>query len=591
MESPITIREAVLSVQRQDYLLPSIQREFVWDAKQTEKLFDSLLRGFPIGSFLFWKVQEENANRFKFYEVMKHFHARDDAHLKPASIPQGKALTVILDGQQRLTSMSIALLGYRADKLPHKRATNPDAYPKKRLYLNLAKKYERDDDPDREFDFRFLTDADAAARNDGEYWFPVRDILQFAQGSQPDIGKLMAYTASNQLNAWGAEALGKLSHAVVSSPVIHYFQEDEQSLNRVLNVFVRLNSGGTPLSYSDLLLSIATAQWKTDARETIYGLVDDLNLAFGAGKRFDKDFVLKSALVLVDLPDVKFDVDNFNAENTARIEAQWSDAVRAPLLGAVRLAALFGFDETTLTAANVLIPVAYWLKQRAAPTDVVESAKFAEDRTRIRTWLILALLKSAFSAKTDTLLAAVRTAMQKVNPNDGFPLSTIETALNTHGRPLRFSDEDIDDLMEYEYGRRETFPVLAALYPRLNTQFKFHVDHIFPRSAFHKQKLQKAGLPPDAIATFQALVNTLPNLQLLPGVINEEKLASPFEEWTRQMREDQDKKRWSDYCAQHHIPPLSNYTLLNFAAFHEQRKALLRKELTSVLRTTPMGVT
>jgi uncharacterized protein with ParB-like and HNH nuclease domain len=55
-QMPITIAQALRGIQTYDYVLPAIQREFVWDTGQVARLFDSLLRGYPIGSFLFWKV-------------------------------------------------------------------------------------------------------------------------------------------------------------------------------------------------------------------------------------------------------------------------------------------------------------------------------------------------------------------------------------------------------------------------------------------------------------------------------------------------------------------------------------------------------
>ena len=62
-------------------------------------------------------------------------------------------------------------------------------------------------------------------------------------------------------------------------------------VERVLNIFIRLNSGGTVLSYSDLLLSIAVAQWKqVDARAEIHKFVDELN-RIGTGFALSQDFV------------------------------------------------------------------------------------------------------------------------------------------------------------------------------------------------------------------------------------------------------------------------------------------------------------
>ena len=61
--------------------------------------------------------------------------------------------------------------------------------------------------------------------------------------------------------------------------IINYYVEEEQDLDKVLNIFIRVNSAGTVLGYSDLLLSMATAEWTAyDAREEINRLVEDLNL-------------------------------------------------------------------------------------------------------------------------------------------------------------------------------------------------------------------------------------------------------------------------------------------------------------------------
>jgi len=403
MEAPITIREAVSAIRRRDYLLPAIQREFVWTAEKTESLFDSLMRGYPVGSFLFWKVAPESSQRYKFYEFMQEFHAQTKKHLAPFEIAEPKHLTVVLDGQQRLTSLAIGLLGYRADKEKGKWANNPKAYPKRRLYLNLAAPCLSDEEIDREYDFRFLTDAEAQEKDNDHHWFLLKNVLDFAGVQGMDMAKLLGYIQENKLNTFGGQALLKLCQVIVQDPVLHYFQEDEQALDRVLNIFIRLNSGGIALSYSDLLLSIATAQWKSDAREAIYGLVDELN-EFGDGFEFDKDFVLKSALVLTDRPSIKFNVENFDKVNTQAIEENWDKSVSAPLLKAAELAASFGYHGKTLTSSNVLIPIAYYLRQIGSPANFTSHPNFAEDRKLLRKWLVVGLLKSVFSAKTDTVL-------------------------------------------------------------------------------------------------------------------------------------------------------------------------------------------
>ncbi len=579
MEAPITVAEAVLAIQKRDYLLPAIQREFVWTAEKTIALFDSLMRGYPVGSFLFWRVDEDHSQAYKFFEFMQNFDAQDNKRLKPYDIPLPRTLTVVLDGQQRLTSLAIGLLGFRADRIKGKWAKNSSAYPKKRLYLNLGAKYSGQEELDREYDFRFLTDDEAAVQSDTEHWFPLRKMLEFRDGADVNTEKLMGYVTTHKLNGWGGGALAKLCNVLLKNPVVHYFREDEQSLDRVLNVFVRLNSGGIPLSYSDLLLSIASAQWTNDAREAIYGLLDDLN-EYGDGFEFDKDFVLKSALVLNDLPDIGFNVNNFGKKNTEAIESGWETNVRLPLSLAVELAAALGYHGKTLTSSNVLIPVAYYLRELGSPAGFCTAPKYAAHRASIRKWLVASLLKSVLSSKTDTVLAAVRAAIRD-SEEEGFPLVAVEKALLSHGVTMRFSDEELDNLLASEYGKRNTFSVLAALYPSLNTQFKFHLDHVFPKSGFYKNRLKAAGFGEDAIVRMQELMNQIPNLQFLEGLVNQSKLDAAFNDWIGPMQAK--PAEWAQYQQQHAIPALASYGLDQFEEFFKQRRTELMLRLKQAL--------
>jgi uncharacterized protein with ParB-like and HNH nuclease domain len=67
--NPITIKEAIDKIVDRTYLLPAIQRKFVWSSDQIEILFDSIMRGYPINSFMFWEVKEDKVkNEFKFYQ-------------------------------------------------------------------------------------------------------------------------------------------------------------------------------------------------------------------------------------------------------------------------------------------------------------------------------------------------------------------------------------------------------------------------------------------------------------------------------------------------------------------------------------------
>jgi len=155
-ERPITVQEAVENIHAKKYLLPAIQREVVWDVEQITKLFDSLMRDYPIGSFLFWYVERKNSSKYQFYEFMRDFHEIKNSHNPKANVSGKDDITAVLDGQQRLTSLYIGLKGSYAYKEPWKRWDNPQAFPTRRLYLNLLARA-KEGPIDLLYDFAFLT--------------------------------------------------------------------------------------------------------------------------------------------------------------------------------------------------------------------------------------------------------------------------------------------------------------------------------------------------------------------------------------------------------------------------------------------------
>ena len=117
-QTPITIQKALGAIERREYVLPAIQREFVWWPEQIECLFDSLMQGYPIGSFLFWMVRREGIEKYKFYDFMLDYHERDNAHCASVRAVTRDEISAVLDGQQRLTALNIWLRSSYADKLP-----------------------------------------------------------------------------------------------------------------------------------------------------------------------------------------------------------------------------------------------------------------------------------------------------------------------------------------------------------------------------------------------------------------------------------------------------------------------------------------
>ena len=490
-------------------------------------------------------------------------------------------ITVVLDGQQRLTSLYIALRGTYSYKLPRKRWDNDSAYPERRLYLNLLAPPE---DQALAFDFRFLTKSEAQEKDENNFWFPVGDILELKeldevsnylieQGLTIDFGKEKAKFANH--------ALAKLYKIIHIQPSISYYLEKSQELDKVLNIFIRINNGGTILSYSDLLLSIATAQWKIkDAREEITQFVDELN-GMGNGFFFSKDFILKACLVMTDIPNIAFIVDNFKKENMLKIESNW-DKMTHSLRIAVGLVSSFGYTSETLLSYNAVIPIAYYLMKIDATDSFIHSSHNRNDRSVIHRWLLLSLVKRVFGGQSDSVLRNLRTLLNQ-NTGNGFPIDEIINFFKGTNKTLVFTDEDIDAMLATKYGQAYTFSVLSLIYPSLDFKNKFHIDHIWPKCLFTNPKLRSLGVPDSKLDSFKERVNLIGNLQLLEAIPNIEKQDTEFNVWLDKVYPTIEAKKL--YKEKHYIPKDVSLDFPDFLQFLEKREALIKTEIKMLLGT------
>lgn len=584
-QTALTISTVIKNIDSKTYLLPSIQREFVWSTKQIEKLFDSIMMDYPINSFLFWKVPKDKANEFKFYEFLRNYHQKDGRHNPKADTNGSDDIIAILDGQQRMTSLYIGLKGTYAYKLSYKRWDNPQAYPKRKLYLNLLTANE---ETDSTYKFLFLTDAEVKEANSAvdaneqavDFWFPVGEILNFKQEYEVNTylikNKLTSHSDPNKA-MFANKALFKLFTAIHRKETISYYLEESTELDKVLSIFIRVNSGGTPLSYSDLLLSFATAQWQDkDARESINEIVDELN-EIGRGFNLTKDMVLKTCLVLGDFPDIAYKVDNFNNKNMLVIEQKWDD-ITTSLRLAVELIASFGFSRENIQSNSALIPIAYYIQTIGNASNFVDSSAYEEDRKKIKKWFIASQLLHAFSSAPDGFLKPLREIILK-NPG-GFPYQQIDEKFKGTNRDISFSDDSINNLLYTKCGSGDILLVMSILYPWADLKNHFHIDHMFPKSLFTRKRIQKLGVPDNQADFYIDNVNYIGNLQLLEELPNKEKNNTEFKTWLEQNYADADKLK--AYREKHYIPDVG-VEFTNFEEFFLEREKLLVKALKAAL--------
>lgn len=339
-----TISDVLTQIEHQQLVLPAIQREFVWSDKKICALFDSLMRGYPIGGFLLWRISDETVRSHTFYGFIRDYDVRPPNNFCPRidSLAPSDSRYAILDGQQRLTSLNIGLRGSHTLKLANKRWDNPDAFPRRFLHLDLrasdAEPEDRGEEDDtgetEEFVFRFRTPRQAESENaSGHAWIRISDVLGLG-----NMSEILSFAArigiGNDPDAM--KTLGKLYEIVHVRGTISPFVEPHQDIDRVMNIFIRTNAQGEPLSFADLLLSQATAAWSSnedgepvDAREEIRNFTQYLNRP---DRRFDfkRDQIMKACLVLTDAGSVRFQIKNYGRSQMLAIRDAWPRIKRYP---------------------------------------------------------------------------------------------------------------------------------------------------------------------------------------------------------------------------------------------------------------------
>jgi len=602
-----SISEIVDDIEFEKAFLPAIQRKFVWPKEKIQFLFDSLMRNFPIGSFLFWELKKEKAKDYVFYSFLKDYDERSPYNIRKDSSFRHEEIIGVLDGQQRLSSLFLGFQGTHRSRTKHKKGLSDKNFPKTKLYLNLMSlPYTRnekggiEEDGDINFEFRFLTEEQSqeTERKTGNenlesvLWFRVGSILDFHK--EPDIDneyeKLLTQELTDQQRIDLEEnkrfvkvALTRL-HKRTVDPLINYYKVTKDDLDDILKIFIRVNSGGTKLSKTDLLFSTIVATWE-NGRDEIETFLKDLNLK-GDGFNFDNDFLMRSCLVLSDLP-VLFKVNSFKSKNVQLLKDNW-EKIKSALVKTVDLLKSFGFNRSVLTSQNAIIVIAYYFMKIG---DNSETSKQG-----IKKYLLHALLKNVYGGQGDQIIASFRNALRTSSVDEvsgkksyhlkqkEFPIETFLNLKLAANKTLKITEEDIEDFMYHKKGANSFF-VLSLLYPNLKfNQVYFHQDHIHPNTRFSNSKLKDEGILQEKWEKWQNIKDTVPNLQLMEGRENSSKNATLFKEWF-EGTDGSGKKNVSDPIKfkEDNFIPNTEFDFNNFEKFYSKRKELMKLELIKIL--------
>jgi len=592
----LTIKQVIEKIGNNEIYLPAIQRKFVWKQEQIEKLFDSIQQGYPIGTFLFWFLKRPHIDDYVFYKFLQNYHQRDRFLNVRIPNPELKDEIIgVLDGQQRLSAIYLALQGTYSVKRPYFAWNNDNAFPEKKLYLNLLSDIHTDEDNELNYSFQFITENESIELTKDKLWLNVRVVLTWSKDSPPidefydelitkskDKIAVLEKLNDNHIRNRIKRILRDLHSRLVREEIINYFKIEEQELDNILKIFVRVNSGGTILSKTDLLFSTIVANWE-DGRDEIEKFITSINKK-GDGFNFNNDFVMRCCLMLTDCP-VLFKVGSFKTENVVKIKENW-DYIKNAISQTIDLLVGFGLNDSTLPSQNAVIPIAYYLMKDGI---INEQTKY-----ELKKYLFHAFLKNIFSGQGDTVLTNLRNSLRQKNGSfDNYILKQNVFSFNEilltkfpSNKSLKITDEDITEFLDYKKGN-SAFLVLSFLYPNLRYgQVKFHQDHIHPVSQFTEAKLNALNIRGDSQKFFIENKDKLPNLQILEGLENIKKSKTPFKEWLSDkddkgnfVIQDRDK-----FLSDNYIEINQSLDFIDFENFYKQRKDKIIAELKRILK-------
>ncbi len=508
---------------------------------------------------LFWKVRDKAKSSYRFYKVLDSYVEWYKIHNDAINTNQSNDFWAILDGQQRLTSLYIALCGTYAKHRYRARWDNSETnFPTLRLYLNISKKLVTEDD-DKTYDFRFMDHNERLfVDRDNCKWFKVGEIYNVTTQDY-DVDD---FADEVNLKREEKKMVNMLKKVVFDSPVINYYEIEDSDPDVAVNIFTRINSGGTPLSFSNILMSMLIASWSNkDARTEIHNLIDSIN---NKGFRISQDYILK-AIVYLYRNDVRFKIKTFSNSFIKQLEDKW-DCIRKAIEELFELLKTFGFDGFNLTSNNATLPILYYIYHRDIYVGFSNLSQYKADREIIRKWLLKMLLLKVFGANSDNVLRESHSVFTP-NMNDRLITDDVQQFPSDRMGYNEITNEQIDGLLNTHKDNNYAFAILSFLYPHLDYRYEFHKDHIHPFSKCREKDLD------------WEVYDTIVNLQMLDGIENMSKNAKDLSDWV-DLETNADNR--TQFLNSHLIPDV-DLSIENCEEFWKVRRDMLAKRIRDLV--------
>lgn len=574
-----TIEKVLNSIESHELVLPSIQRDYVWDIEDNKigKLLDSILQGYPIGTIIGWEAKGQEKYKWTKHEFISEYNK---------SILQGKKVTnspekvvYIIDGQQRLTSLNIAFYGkYVIVKGKNKKQID------KYLYYNLLSGT-NDSDPieDNENyglknEFIFHEDMGEKilvkeGKSEKKLWIKCKEI--FESENEKELVSTYKKLVTNKISKDRVEYnlnnfLTKINRdKLITINLLQYIKDQE----KILNVFVRVNDGGVTLEKSDLLLSFmefignsmkdkngkAMPSFKRELKDTV-SFIKNL------GYNIKVDLLLKGLLFISDKnKDVKYSLKIFTKENVETLIHLWYESKQG-IIKVFEFLQNVNFKDNDIVSKNSLIPLMHVFnlnselsKESFLQDDITKDS--IEKQRLIVKYICLTNLFGYYSGASDqTLNNLKKNVFNEKNKK-------IDYLQKLHGYVFSELKSDINkdkliDIYDNEssYLSRHSHILLYIIWSDKPNYLKDKSqDHIFSQDFLGKQKITSTQ------------INSISNIQPLKTPVNSSKNNSDVEDWLKKL----DKSKKKDLL----IPEIKSYDISTFEEFLEKRRELMLEKL------------
>ena len=585
---PMKICDLVKKIDEGRYVLPAMQRNFVWSEEKICRLFESIMRDYPIGTFLFWSIEKEMFQKYIFNDFIRFYDEKlGNMQRGSRSIASYSDYIAVLDGQQRITALYIGVKGKYRTHIKGKPWDKQESYIDKYLCINVMFVPNEED----EYQFSFQPEIkigkyEKNEKGENEYWIRVSkvfealdlDVVSDLIDEIPEENTIFPLSERKRAR----KTLTALYKGLIIVQNINYFLATDKTLTDVVDIFVRVNSGGQKLNSSDLMLSVAAGeQGDVDIHLKIQDAIEEINNVpqnIEDGFKVDKELLLTAGLLLTNAESLSLKNScNYTSSRMNEIFKDHWDLIVDALKCSVDYIEYLGFVGKKLSR-NIILPITYYFFKNQLSMSHKESMskRACCDRVFIRQWLLRAMINGVFSDGTGTTLLSIRRILDRTLKQH-FPLEELMGA--EIKKTLKIENEQIEEMMELCYGDARIIPLfneLEHVAARQNDQ----VDHIWARSILSsKKKIKKLypSITEEELKEYKLQLNKLANLQILDRLVNNEKSDTPFSEWLHVKYKDNIELEL--YLQSHFIPQMQTYDFQNLMSFFEKRRELLKKKI------------